>query len=221
MNQTVIKQFDQYTDREIIDKILDGDNQMFEIIIRRYNSFLYKIGRTYCYDHEDTQDLMQETYVSAYYNLKNFEGRSSFKTWLTKIMLNNCYHKKQKFSFRYESAMHDNESEKSQPMFQNAMNNEKYVLNKELGKILEDALHKIPSDYRIVFTLRELNGFNIAETADVLHISENNVKVRLNRAKAMLRSQIEKLYTPEDIFEFNLKYCDNMVARVMAAIGNK
>jgi hypothetical protein len=60
---------------------------------------------------------------------------------------------------------------------------------------------------------------NIAETAAILNISESNVKVRLNRAKAMLRKELEKTYSPEEIYEFNLVYCDRMVNRVMDAIG--
>lgn len=67
----------------------------------------------------------------------------------------------------------------------------------------------------MVFSLREINGLNVLETAEALSISETNVKVRLNRAKTMLRKEIEKSYTTEDIFEFNLIYCDAMVNRVM------
>jgi RNA polymerase sigma-70 factor (ECF subfamily) len=70
----------------------------------------------------------------------------------------------------------------------------------------------------MVFSLRELNGMNVAETADALSISEVNVKVRLNRAKSMLRKEIEKIYSPEDIFEFNLIYCNAIVDNVMKAI---
>lgn len=217
MNNTIVN-FERYTDTDIIQKILNGGTQLYEILIRRYNPFMYKTGRAYGYCHEDTQDLMQESYVSAYFNLHNFEGRSSFKTWLTKIMLNHCYHKKQKLSFKNEIPIQQLSANNSTPGFQNPVNNEKMLLNKELGNIVENALHKIPEDYRLVFTLRELNGFNVAETADMLTISESNVKVRLNRAKAMLRTQIEKMYAPEDIFEFNLVYCDNMVERVMKEI---
>ena len=104
-------------------------------------------------------------------------------------------------------------------------NNEKEVMNKELGKILENALENIPNDYKIVFTLRELNGFSVAETADALNISENNVKVRLNRAKAMLRIGITEMYTPTDIFEFNRVYCDEIVncvlENILLKIGTK
>jgi RNA polymerase sigma factor (sigma-70 family) len=214
----VIKQLQQYPDTDVIKRILNGECRFYEIIIRRYNSFLYKIGRSYSYNHQDTQDLMQETYLSAYNNLANFEGRASFKTWLTRIMLNHCYHAKKKHSYKKEVALPYNEKDEFVPIFQQQYNNEKDLMNKELGKILEHALENIPHDYKIVFTLRELNGFSIAETADVLDISESNVKVRLNRAKAMLRKGLTGMYAPADIFEFNLVYCDEMVNRVFEKI---
>ena len=94
----------------------------------------------------------------------------------------------------------------------------KTVINRELNFVIENSLQQIPLDYRLVFTLREVNGLNVAETADTLNISEANVKVRLNRAKTMLRKEVEKSYSAEDIFEFNLVYCDAMVQRVINKI---
>src|SRR5436190_3052243 len=105
----LVKSSEQYTDEEVIHKILGGETALFEILIRRNNPFLYKTGRAYGYNHEDTQDLMQETFVSAYLNLSKFESRSALKTWLIKIMLRNCYRKQQKFSYRNETASVINE----------------------------------------------------------------------------------------------------------------
>jgi RNA polymerase sigma factor (sigma-70 family) len=212
--------FKQYTDIEIIQKILEGEFALFEILIRRNNSFLYKTGRSYNYNHEDTQDLMQDTFIDAYTHLAKYENRASFKTWIIKIMLNNCFRKRQKFSFKNEIA---NEiSDKSIPMFSNQPHTDtnRTVVNRELSLVVENALKKVPLDYRMVFSLREITGLNVAETADALSISEANVKVRLNRAKTMLRNEIEKTYTAEDIFEFNLMYCDAMTNNVMNKIKN-
>lgn len=215
-----IKQFDQYDDLEIVSRVLSGEVALYEIIIRRYNSYLFRIGRTYAYNHADTEDLMQETYLSAYTNLGKFENRSSFKTWLVKIMLNQCYHRKQKFSFQKEVMTESFEQETAIPMFANHNNDtDKTVVNKELGRVLENALQQIPEDYRIVFSLRELNGMSTNETSEALNISESNVKVRLNRAKSMMRFEVEKMYSPADIFEFNLIYCDKIVENVMRRIG--
>jgi len=212
-------QFEKYSDLEIIEKINDGDAKLFEILIRRYNPFLYKIGRTYRYNHQDTEDLMQDAYINTFFSLKKFEHRSSFKTWITRIMLNLCYQRKHKLSFKNEITGDDIQNEKSNIMFHQSTNNEKITVNKELGRVLENAIHEIPEDYRIVFSLRELNGLSVAETAEALDISQGNVKVRLNRAKAMLQREIKKMYSPEEIFEFNLIYCDGMVDRVMAKIN--
>ena len=124
-----------------------------------------------------------------------------------------------KYSYKNEKVVEEIQIEKNNPMFQNHTNTEKSILNKELGHVLENALNKIPEDYRVVFTLRELNGLNVAETSEAASISETNVKARLSRAKTMLRSEIEKMYSPEDIYEFNLIYCDRIVERVMASIN--
>ena len=88
-----MKEPGQYSDVEIIQRILSGKPALFEILIRRNNPFLYKAGRCYGYSHEDTQDLMQDSFIDAYVNLSKFENRSSFKTWLLKIMMNNCFRK--------------------------------------------------------------------------------------------------------------------------------
>lgn len=213
-----MKASEQYSDLEIVNRVVSGEIALFEILIRRYNSFLYKTGRSYNYNHEDTQDLMQETFIDAWSNLSKFENRSAFKTWIIKIMLNNCYRKKQKFSFRNETVSEIND--KSEPMFSgNNQNGYKNVFNKELGIVVENALQQIPHDYRMVFSLREINGMSTEETAEALNISQSNVKVRLNRAKNMLRKEVERSYTAEDLFEFNLIYCDAIVNSVMKKIN--
>lgn len=210
-------QFENFTEAEVIGRVIDGEKALYEIIVRRFNPFLYKIGRSYNYNHEDTQDLMQETFIDAYKNLLQFEGRADFKTWIIRIMMNNCYRKREKASFKKEIMQEANDY--STPMFSNKNNEtDKIIQNRELGHIIENALRKIPFDYRMVFSLREINGLNVSETAEMLGISEANVKVRLNRAKIMLRRDLENAYSANELFEFNLIYCDPMVENVMNEI---
>lgn len=210
----------EFTEVEIIDRILKGDKSLYEVIVRRYNPVLYKIGRSYNYKHEDTQDLMQDTFIDAYKSLGQFERRADFKTWIIRIMLNNCYRRKEKQSFKNEITKDANED--AVPMFTHSHSDaHKLMQNRELGHIIEDALSTIPEEYRIVFSLREINGLNVAETASLLNISEANVKVRLNRSKTMLRSKIEKSYSASELFEFNAIYCDAMTAKVMRLIGER
>ncbi|MBS1644666.1 MAG: sigma-70 family RNA polymerase sigma factor [Bacteroidetes bacterium] len=211
--------FHELSEAEIIRCVLAGERSLYEIIVRRFNPVLYKIGRSYNYNHEDTQDLMQDTYVDAFKNLEQFENRANFKTWLIRIMLNNCYRHRQKFSFKNEYST-EQLPENFNPMFSNSANEgNKQIHNRELGQIIEESLAKIPEDYRLVFSLRQVNGFNVAETAALLNISETNVKVRLNRAKAQLRAEIERSYSAAELFEFNLVYCNALTERVMKKIG--
>lgn len=210
-------QTEKLIESAIIDRINAGEKSLYEIIVRRYNPFLYKVGRSYNYNHEDTQDLMQDTFIDAYRNLEQFEGRADFKTWIIRIMLNNCYRKKEKFSFKNEISTEVNDQ--STPLFTRPENDtNKIIQNRELGHVIEEALRQIPFDYRMVFALREINGMNVSETASLLDITEANVKVRLNRSKAMLRDQIEKTYSAKELFEFNLIYCDAIVENVMRRI---
>jgi len=210
-------QTEKLTESEIINRITSGEKSLYEIIVRRFNPHLYKVGRSYNYNHEDTRDLMQDTFIDVYRNLQQFEGRADFKTWITRIMLNNCFRKREKLSFKNEISTEVNDQ--STPMFSHRDNDtHKIITNHELGHVIEEALGRIPFDYRMVFALREINGMNVAETASLLNITEANVKVRLNRSKAMLRDQIEKTYSPKELFEFNLIYCDAIVENVMKRI---
>src|SRR3569832_388625 len=98
----IIKRFETFTDEELIKRINDGETELFEIIIRRNNPYLYKIGRSYGFNHQDVEDLMQETFISVFMNLTKFEFRSSLKTWITRIMINQCYQRCQRASFKNE-----------------------------------------------------------------------------------------------------------------------
>lgn len=208
-------------DPEIISLVLSGKIDSYEKIMRRYNGYLYKIGKSYGFGHFDVEDLMQETYINVFVNLKKFENRSSFKTWIVSIMLHNCYHKKEKLKHR-EVSGNDAINENATLMF--SRGNEETrdtVQNEELKEILEAAIHRIPESYRLVFTLRELNGMSVRETSEALNITEGNVKARLSRSKAMLQTEIIKAYSPEEIFEFNLIHCDGVVAKGMKALRAK
>lgn len=209
------------SDEMLIEKILNGETPLFEILIRRYNSFLYKIARSYGLNHQDAQDLMQETHFAIYLQLKKFQGRSSYKTWIARIHLNNCFHKTKYGHYKYEEPNTDLTADDNtdQLMFANKQETEQVVINKELTKVLEEALLQLPVIYRSVFVLREVEGFSVAETSELLNLTSVNVKVRLSRAKAMLQKQLEKYYSTTELFEFNLIYCDKIVQNVFERIA--
>ncbi len=210
----------ELTELEIISKVLNGEKPLYELIVRRFNPTLYKIGRSYNFNHDDTQDLMQDTYIAAYKNLEQFKHNANFKTWLIRIMLNNCFHKKQKHSYKYEQSINTVETKNNENNFVQLNDVMKKIHNRELGNIIENSIGKLSENYRMVFSLREINGLSVSETADLLNMSESNVKVTLNRAKTQLRSEIEKSYTATELFDFNLSYCNPFTEKLMQKISN-
>lgn len=212
--------FAQLTEAKIIERVLNGEKPLYEVIVRRFNPYLYKIGRSYNYNHEDTEDLMQDTYIDAYKNLANFEQRSNFRTWLVRIMLNNCYRKREKSSYKNELA-NDKIGESVTPMYGGtSIDTVSQIQNSQLQNVIEDALANIPEEYRLVFSLREMNEFNVKETAGMLGITESNVKVRLSRAKTMLRAHLEKQNVFAELYDYNLILCHPFTSKVMAIIND-
>jgi RNA polymerase sigma-70 factor (ECF subfamily) len=207
-------------DEDIIEKVLGGAVASFEVLIRRYNPALYKIARGYGFGRQDAEDLMQDTHVTAYQCLSQLEGRASYKTWLSKIMVSKCLYKL-KYGYYKRETLTGQLLESLQPMHMKENDGlpEANILNKELAVILEKSLDRLPTIYRSVFVLREVEGFSVAETAELLQISETNVKVRLNRAKALLQKGIEQYYSHPEIYSFNLIYCDAIVQRVFEKIN--
>ena len=110
-------------------------------------------------------------------------------------------------------------------MKETATNNEyhddtplKNLMNKELKTILEDAVSALPEKYRMVFVMREIQEMSTNETMEVLSLGESNVKIRLNRAKEMLRNELSSYYHSNQVFEFHLTRCDRIANYVMSRI---
>ena len=208
------------SDEVIVQKLVEGETALFEVLIRRYNPLLYKIARSYGFNHQDAEDLMQETHFAAYSGIKTFRKEASYKTWLTRIHLHKCYHKMHYGYRKYEAPSNDiTDQSMMNPSFSKA-ETEKKVLNRELANLLEDSLQQLPLPYRSVFVLREMEGFSVAETASLLGLTTVNVKVRLNRAKSLLQKQLENYYSTADIYDFHLMYCDKIVQHVFERIAS-
>lgn len=204
-------QIQQIPDETLITSVLSGDKPAFEHLIRRYNQRLFRIGMSML-DHEaDVEDAMQTAYINAWLHLSQFRRDSSFGTWLTRIMLNQCLEQQRKARLIRTGIIQS----------ENSMNTRtpgSELVNKELSSLLENAIHRLPEKYRLVFVLREVDDLSVRETSEVLEIGASNVKTRLNRAKLMLREEL-KGYMKERVYAFDLKRCDRIVAGVFAAIA--
>lgn len=203
------------SDEEIIKKILLGETHLYEQLMRKYNLRMYRICMSIINDDKEAEDIMQISYINAYHQLTRFKGQSSFGTWLTRILINEALlHKKRKS--KMEKALMDTTI--TEEHYETPLSG---LMNKELKVILENAVAALPDKYRLVFVMREIQGMNTNETMEALNLGESNVKIRLTRAKEMLRAELQKNWQPEFIYEFNLVRCDVIVNNVMAAIRNE
>ena len=203
------------SDQEVISRVLKGEKNLYALIVRRYNARLYRVGMSIIDDDAEVEDVMQVAYIKAYENLARFAFRSSFSTWLTRILINESLLrlKKRKLSVHLNEAiiMHNNFPSNNPADGQTPASK---TINAELRTILEESIRKLPEIYRTVFIMREIENMNVVETQECLDISEANVKVRLNRAKSLLRDSLSAYHKKEDILHFHLSRCDSMVENV-------
>lgn len=211
------------SDEEAVRRILQGERNAYETIMRRYNQRLFRIARSFIRDEDQIEDIVQEAYIKAYEQLPRFEFRSRFSTWLTRILINEAlgWLRQQKRFTPFEG---DGQDEPTLALaFPGALTNEvtpaDQLMNAELKEILEKAVDELPEKYRSVYMMREIEGMSVAETSECLSITETNVKVRVNRAKEMLRETISGFYRQGEVFQFNLVRCDRIVNAVMARLA--
>lgn len=206
----------ELTDIQIIEEIRKGEKERYALLMKKYNQRLYRICKGYFKDEAEIEDVMQDTYVKAFQNIEKFESRSQFATWLTKILINECLQRLKKMN-RLTLIDHNEENKETMNLTDN-QNPETESLNKELKQLLESYIEQLPEKYRLVFIMREIEKINVEETSEVLNISQSNVKVRLNRAKEMLRNSLIKNYSLASVFEFNLVRCNRIAANVLSRI---
>ena len=176
-------------DEDVIRRVKEGETALFEIVMRRYNQRLYRIIRSILGTDSDVEDVMQEAYLRAYGHLHQFEGRSSFATWLTKIAVYEAMARVRR-SGKFQQMPTVTEEGKTQLLEfpTNLPDPEQDAASHELRRLIEDAVDHLPVNFREVFVMREIEQMNQAETAECLGIKEETVKTRLHRA----RGHIEK-----------------------------
>ncbi len=200
------------SDEKLVARIIGGELHLYEHLMRRYNSRMYRISMSIINNNAEAEDIMQIAYINAYRQLSNYRQQSSFGTWLTRILIN-------------ESLLHKKRKSKKEKLLMETQFDEEHnetplkgLMNKESKLILEDAVASLPEKYRLVFVMREVQGMSTNETMDALSLGESNVKIRLARAKEMLKAELNKKWKPEQIYEFNLTRCDVVVHYTMSQI---
>lgn len=164
-----------------------GDVEAFTELARRFKQKIYHTIFSFTRNHQDTDDLAQETFMQAFKSLRNFRQHSSFYTWLYRIAVNLTLNFLKKRSsektrkiFSEDYSLHENvETSNTSP--------EKHSLKKELSEKLNEAIHSLPLPYKTSFILVVFRGMTHAQAARVLSCSENTISWRIFKARKMLQ----------------------------------
>ena len=201
------------SDRDIIDGLVAGDAESFSIAMRRYNQRLFRVARAVLFDEADAEDVVQETRLRAFRSIGRFERRSTFATWISRIALYEAWSRARRKNRRALKA-----EDLTRP--QAADDPEAIAFGHEVREHLRLCVDALPERYRLVYVLREIEGSSIDETALSLGISGPAVKVRLHRARAMLRLRLGRDAGEVEAraYRFGGGRCARIVATVLAAL---
>jgi len=207
----------ELTDEDIISEVKKGNSRYFAEIVKRYNQKLYRIAISYGVYDDDCEEVLQQAYISAYEKINQFRGDAKFSTWLIRILINECLQLKRKKQGYKNVSDEDLVTIPSG----NHLNPENRYMEKERKEILEKAIQRLPEKYKSVYMLKEVEGMRIEETSEALSISKVNVKVRLHRAKSMLKKFILESADVSTLFTFGNERCDRVSDSVMNYIIKK
>lgn len=204
-------------DEQVVARVLAGETPLFEILMRRYNQRLFRVARSILGNDGEAEDVTQDAYVRAYVHLNQFAGRARFSTWLTKIAVHEAMARLRSRQRLVEIDAATESMEDGMGLESKTPSPEQEVLNRTIRIVLEGGVDRLPETYRSVFMLREIEGLSTSETAECLDLTEETVKVRLHRARSLMRRYIyaETGAASAEAFQFLGARCDRMVSAVL------
>lgn len=191
----------------IIKKAQQGDERAFARLVKDHEAVVYSFAYKVCRDKDKAEEAWQDTFVNVFRKLKQFDGKSKFTTWLYSIVVNNCLmkHRHSKMDQAmvhidspdgfHEDPIVDGEGRVVQTIASWKDTPIDSLMNSELRSLLDDAIKKLPVDYRVVFVLRDIEGQSAEDVSKMLKLSVPAVKSRLRRARVFLREQLNEYMT--------------------------
>lgn len=191
-------------DRTLVARARKGDFDAFESLVKKYERRVFSLGRRIVGRQHDAEEVVQQTFTSVIEKLDGFREEASFYTWLMRIATNHALALLRKRSYREglplaEDRSSGGDGDLPHPEFiaQWDETPDEIASRRETRQILDDALAELDEKYRLVFVLRDVQGMSTAETAEALGITPSNVKVRLLRARLMLRERLTRVFGDE------------------------
>lgn len=217
------------SDLDLARRAATGDEQAFERIMRRYNQRLFRLAISIASDASEAEDVLQESYVRAFYRLSTYTGEGDLGAWLARIVRNEAIDRLRHKGSRSRRITLESDfyTEPDDPGLSGSARADEIEFNPEIAaerddmkRILEDAIGSLPVQFRAVFMLREVEGLSVEETAAYLDIPQATVKTRDHRARLLLRACLSQQLdgTLPRTYRFLGERCDSIVRTVLARI---
>lgn len=190
----------QVEESHLVAALQAGEQSAYAELVERHSPTIYNLALRMMNDREEAEEVLQETFLSAFRAVGRFEGRSQLGTWLYRIAYNAALMRLRKRQLPTTSIDEPLQNEEGDLIPRQLVDwtarPEEILLTGELRGVLDAAADALPETLRGVFTLRDIEGLSTAETAEALGLTETNVKVRLHRARLALRERLTGYFTP-------------------------
>src|ERR1019366_3146656 len=194
--QIIENENEQHPDVALVEQARAGDLQAFDELVRKDDRRVFRIAQHITQNVEDAEDVVQDAFLKAYTKLDQFQGNSKFYTWLVRIAVNESLMRlRKRKTSRTVSIDEDIETEEGsvpRDVADWGPDPEERYEQAELGEILRKTIQGLPSGFRTVFVLRDVEGLSTEETAETLGLSVPAVKSRLLRARLQLRERLSR-----------------------------
>lgn len=209
-----------------------GDERAFDRIMRRYNQRLFRLAVSLMGEASEAEDILQESYVRAFYRLRSYTGQGGLGAWLASIVrheaidrLRTRRSRKRHIAFETDLRREPDSREISAiaPADDLQSSPEIAAERDDMKRILERAIARLPAQFRTVFMLREVEGLSVEETAAYLDIPAATVKTRDHRARRLLRAHLSEQMegTLPQMYNFLGERCDCIVRKVLERVKTK
>jgi RNA polymerase sigma factor (sigma-70 family) len=204
-------------------RIAQGDRIAFELLMRRNNRRLFRVARSVLGDRDEAEDALQEAYLQIYRNISQFRSQAALSTWLTRLVLNECFGRLRRTA-RRENIIpmlraHNDAELNAMPEDDSALP-DNILARSQIRAVIERKLDELPEVLRTVFVLRSIEELGVEETAQCLGIPQATVRSRHHRARHLMREALarEVDHAERDVYDFGGEHCNCVVARVLSRI---
>ncbi|HEY2558446.1 MAG TPA: RNA polymerase sigma factor [Caldimonas sp.] len=213
-------------DHALVARIVAGDTDAFELVMRRHNGALFRTARAILRDDADAEDALQEAYLAAFRHLGEFRGDARLSTWLTRIVINQALgrlraRRRDNVVELREDVPEDDDAAHGETMDDGLTGSpEAGAMRSQLRRLLERKIDALPLAFRTAFVLREVEELTIEEAAECLAIPAATVRTRVFRARSLLRASLaeEIDVATGEVFGFGGAHCDRIVAAVLGRL---